>query len=202
MKLPKDLGGLSVPDIGLQFEVLRTSWIKSYLDSNNKADWKPLVGMTIENITKTPGIGKDIIVYPKRYPKSSTRHFWTTNLRAFKRLNGCIPDNQNQLVYTPQRALNETITTFTDITMLMKNGINRLSQIAKTSDDAKFWVLSQTKSPTLKLWSILFISAYFVIFSFDSASEVTIPKCSKFKLLIHESTDSTDSTLVSTELFR
>jgi hypothetical protein len=137
LKLPKDLGGLNVPDIGLQYQVLRTSWIKAYLDSSNKADWKPLANMIIDNITNTPGIGKDIMLYPKRYPKISTKHFWNTNLKAFKSLNGYITDTHDKLIYTPLRAMNESITAFTNITMLMKSGINTLFKVATTSEDGE-----------------------------------------------------------------
>ena len=38
MKLPRDLGGMNVSDIRLQYQVLSTGWIKAYYDSNNKAD--------------------------------------------------------------------------------------------------------------------------------------------------------------------
>ena len=137
MKLPKDLGGLNVPDIKLQYQVLRTSWIKNYTDSNNKADWKPLVQMMIEHITNTPGIGKDILKYPKRYPKTSTKHFWTTNLKAFRSLNGYTIDDHSKIIYTPKRAMTETITAFTDITMLMKSGINTLSKITKITEEGQ-----------------------------------------------------------------
>ncbi len=137
LKLPKDLGGLNVPDISLQYQVLRTSWLKAYLDSNNNADWKPLVNMIIDHITDTPGIGKDIISYPKRYPKRSTKHFWNTNLRSFKSLNGFTTDNHGKLVYTPLRVMNESISAFTDITLLMRSGINTLSKVAKIHDEGE-----------------------------------------------------------------
>ena len=133
MKLPKDLGGLNVPDIDLQYKVLRTSWIKAYQDSNNRADWKPIVNYIIDTMTNSKRLGKDIVAYPKRYPKSSTKHFWATNLKAFKHLGGFITENHGKLIYTPKRAMNESITAFTDITNLMIKGINTLSKIAKTS---------------------------------------------------------------------
>ena len=84
MKLPKELGGLNVPDIQLYYEVLRMSWIKSLYNSHNRSDWKPLAIMAIDTLTENPGIGKDILSYPKKFPKKSTPHFWTTNIRACK----------------------------------------------------------------------------------------------------------------------
>lgn len=134
MKLPRDLGGMNVPDISLQYQVLRTSWIKACYDFNNKADWKPLAGLLIESLTNTPGIGKDIITFPKRYPKVSSVHFWTTNLKAFKYLQGYTTDNLKNVIYTPVRAINETLTTFTDISSLMKSGINKLEQVATVNN--------------------------------------------------------------------
>jgi hypothetical protein len=135
MKLPRDLGGLNVPDIALSHQVLRTSWIKAYYDNTNKGDWKPLVKLIIENLIDTPGIGKDIISYPKRYPKVASKHFWTTNLRAFKSLNGFTTDDHKNTIYTPTRALSETLTTFTDNTYLMKHGLSKLSQVASINPD-------------------------------------------------------------------
>jgi hypothetical protein len=135
MKLPRDLGGLNVPDIALSHQVLRTSWIKAYYDNTNKGDWKPLVKLIIENLIDTPGIGKDIISYPKRYPKVASKHFWTTNLRAFKSLNGFTTDDHKNTIYTPSRALSETLTTFTDNTYLMKHGLSKLSQVASINSD-------------------------------------------------------------------
>lgn len=98
IKLPRDLGGMNVPDIQVQFNVLQTSWIKAYSDSRNKADWKPLAANLIDTITKTPDIGKEIIAYPRRYPKASAKNFWTTNLKAFQKLNGYTTDNQNRAI--------------------------------------------------------------------------------------------------------
>lgn len=140
MKLPKDLGGMNVPDIQLQFLVLRTSWIKALSDNRNKADWKPLVHNLIENITKIKGIGKDIIAYPRRYPKTSTKNFWTTNLKAFQKLKGYTTDNQDQIIYTPARLMGETIAKFSYISSLMQQGISKISEIATAHDDGSIQI--------------------------------------------------------------
>ena len=147
MKYPRNLGGINIPDIDLQYTVLRMSWIKAFYDKHNHADWKPLVAMSIEQLSNTPGIGYHLISYPKKFPKlhgtttssdppnpedaPTPPHHWIINYNAFKKLKGTILDDRQDLLYTPQGLSGERIAAYCDMNYFTSRNVTEMSQIIK-----------------------------------------------------------------------
>lgn len=132
MKLPKEYGGLGAPDINLYSQCIRISWIHALMDSNNKAEWKKLAQLEIDHFSNRLGLGANILQASKKCKQLKPEHgFWQANINFFQQLGGTYDPRILNLAYTPQRLMNEPISSFCDLEILDRYQIQNTKQVIK-----------------------------------------------------------------------
>ena len=129
-QLPIEIGGVGVPILDVIVKTARISWIKELLDPKNEAEWKKMALQELDLISKTPGMGTDILLHESLLPRNKNLNFWSENLAAFFRCGGQVKDLEDSNDPTASSVLATQLTTISDnVKTLTKNGVTQLSQV-------------------------------------------------------------------------
>jgi len=143
LKLHKEQGGIYLPDIKLMYKISRAKWIKELMNPNITSEWKQLANLEIDIIAKRHNMGINILQYPKLLTRN--QGFWYIALTSFFQLGGVYTPNFNINNYTPQRLLNEPLSTFMDNKKLNEK-ISNTHQIIRTFSETGAPIPTSPKS--------------------------------------------------------
>ena len=127
--LPKDLGGLSLPNATEKLKTIRLKNLYEIYDDNHPQIWKHFAIEELNLISKSANLNEDIILFPEAPLTNNPKlAFWTQTIRDLRSVTKIVhPPSSISLHHIANQSLH-TITSFKP-THLQKHGITKIGNI-------------------------------------------------------------------------
>ena len=132
-KLPRELGGLNIPDIDLHIQSTQLSLLQPYLDDNNrhKIEWLELANQYINSTTNHLNLNENILRYKKYSPKGPQTFIFPYVMKLFHKHHGQV-ESPNCTNITTKELFNEPLSTYTIMDSLNNSKISQVQQVVET----------------------------------------------------------------------